>query len=294
MGVGLVFTEKTFKANEVEINYAVGPPNGPPLLVLHSLTGNWMSNQLLFPFLINHWQIYAPDFRYHGRSGRPKSKITIQNYAKDIIELIKEEIKTPVCIFGHSLGGLVSMMIASEIPSMVKCVINGDGGFNKKHIAKWIAPSAAIADILIKIIESSESKYDLFYYSAYAPMKLTPDGEPIPTLDAPNIDIGGLGITARSYKFLDSRVFSELKEVDELIKDYDAEDFLPKITCPVLLLRADINIDALMLDEDIELAKKHIKNLTYKKYKGIGHNLFHEDLFAVVNTIVHYLNMFLD
>ncbi|NHK32684.1 MAG: alpha/beta hydrolase [Asgard group archaeon] len=289
-----MFTEKKFKATDVEINYAVGPANGKPLLILHGVTGNWTQNQILFPFVINHWQIYAPDFRYHGKSGRVNAPISVRNYAKDIIELIKDEIKEPVHIIGHSLGGMVSMIIASEIPELVSCVINCDGGWNKENINKWCEPTAKVSDGIIKIMESSETKNDLFMKFAYAPIKLSPDEEPIPTLDAPLVNVGNIACASRSYKFLDPLVVSSFKNIIEILDDYNAEEFLPKITCPVFLLKADSNIDALMIDEDIELAKKHVKNLVYKKFTGIGHNLYHDDLSEVVRYIVPYLNMFLD
>jgi hypothetical protein len=93
---------------------------------------------------------------------------------------------------------------------------------------------------------------------------------------------------------LDLRVINAFKNINDCLADYNAEEFLPKIICPVFLLRADINIDALMIDEDIELAKKYVKNLVYKKFTGIGHNLFHEDLNSVIKFIWSYLNMFLD
>jgi pimeloyl-ACP methyl ester carboxylesterase len=219
---------------------------------------------------------------------------TILNYAKDIIELIKDEIKEPIHIIGHSLGGIVAMFIASEIPSLVKCIINGDGGFNKEHMTKWILTAANASDGVIKAIELSKTKNDLLKLFAYNPINLPDMKEPILTIDAPGVEIGILAYQARSYKFLDTRILSQLKQIDVILEGYNADEFLPKIECPVLLLRADTNLNSLMIDEDIELAKKHIKDLYYKKYIGIGHNLFFEDFFPVLNQIVNFLIIFLD
>jgi len=41
------FKEEFFQAGAVSIHYAEGPPNGPPLVLLHGLARDWKSFSVL-------------------------------------------------------------------------------------------------------------------------------------------------------------------------------------------------------------------------------------------------------
>ena len=62
--------ERTFDANGVAINYAEGPPSGPPLVLLHGGGDRWQHFLPILPSLVMRWQVYALDLRGHGKSGR--------------------------------------------------------------------------------------------------------------------------------------------------------------------------------------------------------------------------------
>lgn len=44
--------EKKFNTGSLTLNYMEGPPNGPPLLLLHALAGRWQTFYYLIPKLI--------------------------------------------------------------------------------------------------------------------------------------------------------------------------------------------------------------------------------------------------
>jgi pimeloyl-ACP methyl ester carboxylesterase len=55
--------ELSYQTGVVAINYAEGPPNGPPLVLLHGLTGRWQAFLSVIPALSVRWHDYALDFR---------------------------------------------------------------------------------------------------------------------------------------------------------------------------------------------------------------------------------------
>src|ERR1700691_217022 len=63
---GLV--ERTFDTDEVRLNYAEGPANGPPLVLIHGLGRRWQVFLPIIPALSLRWHIFAPDLRGHGKS----------------------------------------------------------------------------------------------------------------------------------------------------------------------------------------------------------------------------------
>ena len=65
-----MLTERTFDAGDVSLNYAEGPPAGPPLVLLHGSSLRWQHFLPVIPLLGWRWHLYALDLRGHGRSGR--------------------------------------------------------------------------------------------------------------------------------------------------------------------------------------------------------------------------------
>jgi pimeloyl-ACP methyl ester carboxylesterase len=78
-----VLTEKTFDTGEVVINYAEGPPSGPPMVLLHGSTQRWQFWQFLLPNLTSRWQVYLLDLRGHGKSGRVANQYRLVDYTRD-------------------------------------------------------------------------------------------------------------------------------------------------------------------------------------------------------------------
>lgn len=62
------FGEQHFKANQVNINYVVGPNNGPALVLIPAQMGTWESYRKVLIPLSKDFQVYAVDIRGHGKS----------------------------------------------------------------------------------------------------------------------------------------------------------------------------------------------------------------------------------
>jgi pimeloyl-ACP methyl ester carboxylesterase len=129
---GLV--EHTFDSGEVrlgvqlgvQLNYAEGPAHGPPLVLLHGLGRRWQVFLPVIPALSMRWHIFAPDLRGHGKSSRVARGYRGPQYAEDIARLLRERVSSPAVLFGHSLGGMLGMWVASHYPELVRALILGD------------------------------------------------------------------------------------------------------------------------------------------------------------------------
>lgn len=89
-----------------------GRPDGPLLLLMHGLSGTgaiWSGVRALAE---TRWpgRIVVPDMRGHGRSAHA-SAYGIANHAADMAALLEGE--SDVVLAGHSMGGLVGMLLAS-------------------------------------------------------------------------------------------------------------------------------------------------------------------------------------
>ena len=107
-----------------------GPADRPPLLCLHGLTRNARDFEALADRLAGDWRIIAPDFRGRGGSAfDPKPA----NYlppisAADILQLLDELAVEKAVFIGTSLGGLVTMIIATFAPQRIAGVLLNDVG----------------------------------------------------------------------------------------------------------------------------------------------------------------------
>ena len=122
--LGLV--EHRFDTGEVELNYAEGPANGPPLVLLHGLGRRWQVFMPVIPALSLRWHIFAPDLRGHGKSSRAVRGYFGPKYSEDVACLLRERVSAPAVVFGHSLGGMLGMWVAAHHPELVRALVLGD------------------------------------------------------------------------------------------------------------------------------------------------------------------------
>lgn len=124
--------ESAFDPGNVTLNYAAGEPSGLPLVLVHGGSVRWQSFDSILPPLAAHWQIYAPDLRGHGKSSWTPGRYRLQDYTDDLIAWLEQRVKEPAHIFGHSLGGMVALMVAAQAPAAVRSVVVGDAPLSSR------------------------------------------------------------------------------------------------------------------------------------------------------------------
>ncbi len=117
-----MLTEKTFDIGAIKINYAEGPSNGAPFVLLHGATARWQELTHLLDGLEKDWHVYACDTRGHGKSGWGDT-YTVTAVANDMAEFIKRNVGEPVVLLGHSAGPLRRWLFAAQIPEWIRSLI---------------------------------------------------------------------------------------------------------------------------------------------------------------------------
>ncbi len=108
------FAEKQATAPDGSvINYAEGPDNGAPLLLIHGQTGDWTSYTKVLPELSKSWHIFAVDCYGHGKSSHDETKYYIDQNCDDLIWFIDNVIGEKTVVSGHSSGALMTAYIAA-------------------------------------------------------------------------------------------------------------------------------------------------------------------------------------
>ncbi len=105
-----------------------GPPDGPPLFLLHG----WMDVSASFQFLVDAlegpWQCIAPDWRGFGLSGWNEEGYWFPDYLADLDALLDLcPGRGLVPLVGHSMGGNIACLYAGVRPERVSRVVSLEG-----------------------------------------------------------------------------------------------------------------------------------------------------------------------
>lgn len=115
--------------NGTPVNYAVGPDNGPALLLIHGQSVDWQNYFRVLPELSQRYHVYAVDCYGHGASGHAPEKYSGVRHGKDLEIFIAEVVHEPVIVAGHSSGGHLAAWLAANAPGQVRAAFLEDPPF---------------------------------------------------------------------------------------------------------------------------------------------------------------------
>ncbi|MGZ4517705.1 MAG: alpha/beta fold hydrolase [Mycobacteriaceae bacterium] len=122
-----------------------GPSDGPPVLVLHGVSGHgarWWAVAEQLP----HVRVIAPDLRGHGRSP-DVPPWSIEQHVEDLLAVLDAEGVESAVVVGHSFGGAIAVHLARAAPERVAGLVLLDS-------AMGVTPRAALDSALAYCIPS--------------------------------------------------------------------------------------------------------------------------------------------
>jgi len=97
--------------------------SGPLMLFFHGITSNSAVFAPMMARLSDRFTTVAVDQRGHGRSDKPEDGYEADDYAEDIVALIRALDKGPAILVGHSLGARNSVTAAARHPNLVRSAV---------------------------------------------------------------------------------------------------------------------------------------------------------------------------
>ncbi len=258
-GIPEGFKELCFNAGDIGLNYVVGPGNGLPLLLIPGQMESWQGYKRVLPELAQRFQVYAIDLRGHGKSTWTPGHYSYNICGNDLRSFLQEVVRRPALVGGLSSGGVLAIWLAANAPQDVLAIIAEDppifsSVWPRIQEEKFMLRSFQNAvDILGKPGERDVEGY-------FAEMGIPAMGKPellkIPGLIVKTIFfLYRLNRVVRPHKPYDAPLlpfniragFKFLSEYDtdfsratidgDLSKDFDPEDTLRRVKCPMLLIR---------------------------------------------------------
>jgi pimeloyl-ACP methyl ester carboxylesterase len=278
--------EHTFDTGTVVVNYAEVPGSGSPLVLLHGGNARWQAFESILPDLALTWHIYAPDFRGHGKSGWVTGSYRLQDYTNDTMAFLQNRISEPAYLFGHSLGGIVALMVAAQYPEGIRAVAVGDAPLSGQTWHEVLLQSHDRLAAWRDVSGGQKSMDQLIERLKAAPIAVPGRGEPVPMREV-------IGEDAPVYTWLATNLYqcdpdmltAILERFETTASGYEGQLVLGAIKCPVLLLQADPTAGGLMTDREVEQALLQLAQPSHVHLEGVSHILHNERKEPVVTSL---------
>ena len=258
--------ERTFDAKSVRLNYLdYGSSSDQPLVMLHGGAWRWQEYLSLIPSLARRWHIYALDLRGNGRSGWVPDTYRLRDFAQDNAEFVNR-LDAPAVLVGHSIGGVIALMAAAQCPRKVKALIIEDAPPTLDNYRNIVDSSRDMFGLWLSLKRSARSEQELSLALADAYQ------------DYPGVTSQWILFFASCLWQLDPTYFNALlHDFDGFIEGYDCQAILAEIDCPVLFLRGETRLGALMTDDEISWLQQNFNNAQCARIDGVGHLLHLQD-----------------
>jgi len=256
-----MLVEKTFDADVVSLNYAEGPPQGLPLVMLHGTSGRWQMFLPNLPTFAFRYHTYAVDHRGHGRSGRVPGSYRTVDFADDVVRFLRTRAAAPAVLVGHSLGAHVAMQVAANAPDLTRAIV--------------------LEEPALAIHATERLRAHPFYQRVQSWQGLAGTerwtDEKMAVLAAiyPKMDAAGLRARAKAFSQCDPDVITHLL-TNKVNEQFDPEALWPKIACPVLLFQGNPSLGGLVEDGDAARAVALLAQCVHIHLEDMGHSLHGE------------------
>ena len=278
--------EHIFDTGVTAINYAEGPPSGPPLVLLHGGASSWRSFLTVMPSLVHNWHIYAPDFRGHGRSGHVPTAYRWTDFVQDTTAFLRHHFSEPVILWGSSFGGTVALGTAAQASETVRALVLEDAWLDlqtdKDEIRQFLRRRR---DLVTSIRSLDEMIASLTSEPVTLPGRDETVQRGILEEDAE------IRLEAETLMQLDPEVYTFGLD-GRLAEGYDMDTVLEKVTCPVLFLQADPALGGLVDNELTGRAMSLLSQGTLVSIPGAQHAVLQsqpETAMRAINTFLESL-----
>jgi esterase len=143
-----------------------GDPSAPPVLLLHGGNQSSHSWDLVSLHLSDRFHVYALDQRGHGDTEWSRElDYSMEAMAADVLAFIADQGLVRPVIFGHSMGGRVTLQAVLEDPAVARAVVIVDVGpelsaKGTKVIGEFISHNVEFDDL--EVFLDNVVRYDPF------------------------------------------------------------------------------------------------------------------------------------
>ena len=242
-----------------------GPAAGPALVLLHGALSNGQGWSRVIPQLAEGWHVYAFDLRGHGLSGRAADLegYNLRYHVADTLAGLRDVVREPAVLMGHSYGAVIAAL--AGMPA-----------------AAWLRGMVLVDPPLMLRRDNNESKTYLdFFKTVYELRQRTQTVDEILAVLAerdPAAAKESLRPFAQSLAWVDPNYIQAITwgNERETARGVDFAAHIQGIACPVLLMQADLALNAAMVPEDVEFFMGQARDSRLVTFPGAGHGIYND------------------
>ncbi|MEZ0228823.1 MAG: alpha/beta fold hydrolase, partial [Planctomycetota bacterium] len=92
---------------------------GPPAILVHGLGGSHVNWLAVAPKLAERRRVLVPDLAGFGRTPPAGRRFDVESNARLLADFHAAVVKEPAVVLGNSMGGLIGVIHAAEVPDAV-------------------------------------------------------------------------------------------------------------------------------------------------------------------------------
>ena len=115
--------EGFLKSGGYKIHYLLWGATGPKLVFIHSMGMDARGFDATTRALSDRYQILALDILDHGDSDTPEEPVALPDHAEIMRDCYRQLGFMPNVLVGHSVGGMLGMVLAAEYPDDLKGLV---------------------------------------------------------------------------------------------------------------------------------------------------------------------------
>ncbi|MCA9064031.1 MAG: alpha/beta hydrolase [Planctomycetaceae bacterium] len=278
--------ERRVSVGTHSLNVAVGPENGPPLVLLHGVTRCWRDWFPVLAPLQAAFHVWAMDHRGHGKSDRANG-YRVEDYVSDAVRLIEEQFPNGCFVIGHSLGAMVAAAVAALRPGLVRGVVLEDPPYETMGTRIDLTPYADFFLQMQSLAENYTEESVPQLSERIGAIRIGAPSQPKTALKEIR-DAASIRFSAACLKSLDAAVLEGITD-RRWIEGHDYRSLFPRIQCPTLVLQGDDAAGGTLTKDDVEAMKVAIVDLCIHTFAGCGHQLHGAHTAAFLSVVLPFL-----
>ena len=246
----------------IKLHYHRIRGGGTPLVFVHGITDDGLCWIPVIRALPEKYDAVLMDLRGHGKSDAPESGYALENLAEDVEEFIHALPLTKPILIGHSLGAIVSLILAGRRPETPRAA------FLEDPPPFWRPgyPSP----------EDEESRSVMRDWMIGVKRKTKEELLADVRKENPHWSEAECEAWADSKQRFSVNILEIIRPQNLVAVEY--QQIARSISCPVEILSADKQRGAASSPADVALMKEWVPQMKNAHIKGAGHSI-HRDQF---------------
>ncbi len=263
------------EVNGVRLHYTRTGGSKPPMVLAHGVTDDGLCWTPIAEVLASEYDVIMVDARGHGRSSAPEGGYDAGTMGDDLAGLIRGlGLESPI-VLGHSMGAITALALAGNHPDLPRAILLEDPPpwwmTRRGHI------DSRMPEIVASITQMVEDAKRLSRDEVIANQRAA----------SPDWPEAELGPWADSKIRFDRRGLALLGSSGATAVDWAT--ILPRITCPVLLITADVEQGAIVSPESAARLRELLPQIVGVHIAGAGHNIRRQQPAAYLSAVRGFL-----